>query len=175
MCINNCMGEQISNYNHLAPTGFRLTISREFYPHMQYFVQQIQHPAMEVGAVDLAYKRLVNMGVTGNAVVNGTVTMDVLMDENMETYKEIYDWLLRMTDQNHVPASARFQNGKEQTPTSYCDISLSILTSSNNANKEILYRNAFPVSLGDVQFNTTSTGEYIVFPVTFKFDYFTFS
>lgn len=175
MCINTCMGEKISNYSSLAPTGFRLTISREFYPHLQYFVQQIQHPAMEVQAVEISYKRLTNMGVTGNAVVNGTVTMDVLMDENMESYKEIYDWMLRMSNEKHIPSSSRFNSSGESTPTSYCDIVLSILTSANNPNKEIRYRNAFPVSLGDVQFNTTSSGEYIVFPVTFKFDYFEFS
>lgn len=169
------MGEKISNFNQLAPTGFRLTISREFYPHMQYFAQQVQHPSLEVPASDLSYKRLQNVGITGNQIVNGSVTIDVLMDENMESYKEIYDWMSRMTDERHKPASARFNNSSgEAVPTSYCDISLSILTSSNNPNKEILYKNAFPTSLGDIQFNTTSSGEYITFPVTFRFDYFEF-
>lgn len=168
------MGEKISNFNHLAPTGFRLTISREFYPHMQFFAQQVQHPSLEVPPSDLSYKRLQNVGITGNQIVNGSVTVDVLMDENMEAYKEIYDWMSRMTDERHKPASARFANARDAIPTSYCDISLSILTSSNNPNKEILYKNAFPTSLGDIQFNTTSTGEYITFPVTFRFDYFEF-
>lgn len=169
------MGDKIENYNHLQPTGFRVTISREFYPHVQYFAQQVQHPGVEVSNVELGYKRVANVPITGNVITNGSVTMDILVDEDMEGYKEIYDWMLRMANENHKPTSKRF--GTDRTnpvPTSYCDIKVDILTSANNKNKSILYRNAFPVSLGDIQFNATSTGEYIVFPVTFRFDYFDF-
>jgi len=169
------MGEQISNFNHLAATGFKVTISREFYAHLQYFAQQIQHPGMEVSQVELGYKGLANVPITGNAISNGSVTMDILLDENMEAYKEIYDWMHRMVNEEHKLSSRRFTTDRNSpVPTSYCDIAVSVLTSANNPNKLITYRNAFPVGLGDIQFNVEST-EYIVFPVTFRFDYFTFT
>ena len=169
------MGEQISNFNHLNPTGFKVTISREFYPHLQYFAQSVQHPGLEVAPVELGYKGVSNVPFTGNSIQNSSVTMDILMDENMESYKEMYDWMLRMTNEKHKLSSRRFTTDRTNpVPTSYCDISLSILTSSNNANKLINYRNAFPISIGDIQLNVEAT-EYITFPVSFRFDYFTFS
>lgn len=168
------MGEQIANFNHLAATGFKVTISREFYPHLQYFAQQIQHPSVEVPSVELGYKGLGNVPITGNRIENGSVTMDILLDENMESYKEIYDWMLRMTNEKHKLSSTRFTTDRTNpVPTSYCDIRVDVLSSANNPNKLITYVNAFPTSLGDIQFNVEST-EYIVFPVSFRFDYFNF-
>lgn len=169
------MGEKISNFNHLAATGFKVTISREFYAHLQYFAQQIQHPGVEVPTVDLGYKGLGNVPIAGNTLQNGSVTMDIILDENMEAYKELYDWMNRLVNEEHKLQSRRFTTDRATpVPTSYCDIAVSILSSANNPNKLITYRNAVPVSLGDIQFNTQTT-EYIVFPVTFRFDYFVLS
>lgn len=167
------MGEQISNFNHLSPTGFKVTISREYYAHLQYFAQQVQHPSVEVSSVDLGYKGLGNVAIAGNTMMNGSVTMDIILDENMEAYKEMYDWMNRLVNEEHKLSSRRFTTDRNTpVPTSYCDIVVSILTSANNPNKTITYRNGVPISIGDIQFST-STAEYITFPVTFRFDYFT--
>jgi hypothetical protein len=169
------MAEQIENINYLAPTGFKVTISRENYPAMQYFAQQIQHPAIDVGATETPYKRLSSVAFIGDKITHGTLSMDLIMDENMQSYQEIYDWMHRMVNEEHTPTSARFSTLGGEVPTSYCDIRVSILTSSNNPNKEFHYKNAFPTTLGDVMFMSTSDGTYITFPVSFRFDYFEFS
>lgn len=174
------MAEQITNINFLQPNGFKVTISRENYSYSQYFAQSISHPEISAQAADVPYKR-VSVPMLPDKLEFGSLTIDFLMNEDMSNYKEIYDWMERMVEQEHNMGMGRF--GKNSTVgrpipdnssiTSYCDITVDVLTSQNNANKNIKYINAFPSSLGNVEFNSTSDGTYIVFPVTFRFDYFT--
>lgn len=165
------MGEKIENINYLSPTGFRVTISREYYPHLQYFAQSVAHPSMEVQATETPYKRIDNVPLIGDKISVGTLTLDLIMDENMKSYEEIYDWMKRMVEEPHNTSSRRFLSDAGPTP-SYCDIRVTVLTSQNNKNRDLVYRNALPVSLGNIEFASTSDGTYIVFPVTFRFDYF---
>ena len=171
------MTEKITNANFLLPTGFKITISRENYPHLSYFAQSVQHPSLELSATEMGFRRIQNVPVLGDAVINGSLALDIILDENMESYKEIYDWMMRMVNEKHAPTSRKFssQFGDQPIPTSYCDVVVSVLTSANNSNKKIVYKNAFPTSLGDVQFNSQASGDYITYPVTFRFDYFEFS
>ena len=169
LSINNLM--EIDNFNGLQPNGFRITITREYQSHLQYFAQSIQHPSVELSPVELGFKRVSNIPFAGNQIENGSVTLDILADENFESYKEMYDWMLRTINEEHTPQSKKFSR-EGSVPTTYHDLTVTILTSSNNANFSILYKNALPIGLGDVQFASTSDGEYITFPATFRFDYF---
>ena len=40
--------ELTSNLNYLQPTGFRVVIDRTRYPNLEYFAQQVTHPAHTV-------------------------------------------------------------------------------------------------------------------------------
>ena len=158
---------------YLAPTGFKVIISRENYPNLQFFAQQVQHPSMNVNHTEVSYRRISSVPVSGDVIEHGTVTLDVLMDENMRVYEEIYDWMHRLVEEKHKPNTGRLYN-TDNTLASYCDIRVAVLTSHNNVNREFKYVNAIPVSIGDVPFTAASDGEYITFPVSFRFDYFEF-
>jgi len=164
------MGEKIENINFLAPTGFRVIISREYYPHLQYFAQSISHPAMEVPATEVPYKRMGSIPFLGDKLEFGTVTFDLVMDEDMKAYEEVYDWMKRMVEDEHQ-TSGRMVSPSGPAP-SYCDIRAIILSSQNNKNRELHYKNALPISLGNIEFASTNDGQYITFPITFRFDYF---
>ena len=52
------------------------------------------------------------------------------------------------------------------------DITLSILSSHNNTTKTIRYVDSIPVSLTDIQFESTTGGEsFISFGASFRFSY----
>jgi hypothetical protein len=159
--------------NYLAPTGFKITISRENYPNLQFFAQQVQHPSMNINHTELPYKRIGSVPVAGDTIEHGSLSFDVLMDENMRVYEEIYDWLSVIVEQPYGANTGKLYRNDKQS--FYCDIRLAVLTSHNNVNRELKYVNAIPVSLGDIAFSSTSDGEYITFPVTFRFDYFEFA
>ena len=53
------------------------------------------------------------------------------------------------------------------------DITLSILSSHNNAVVRIKYRDCIPTALTDIQFQSTGGGtEFITFGASFRFTYF---
>jgi|TARA_B110000908_G_C9895088_1_gene288492 hypothetical protein len=162
------MADFTCDTNYLAPTGFKITVSRENFPNLQFFAQQVMHPSMEMSAVDVPYRRAA-VAVTGDTVSFGMLSMDIMMDEKMNVYEELFQWLERMVEEPHRP-----NTGNVESVAHYCDIRVQVLNSSNNIARELKYINSFPISLGDITFAATSEGQYITFPVTFKFDYFDF-
>ena len=88
----------------------------------------------------------------------------------MTAYIEMYRWMERLVATPQSSASSRFSNSGV-IPTS-SNITVSVLSSHNNNNKTITYKNCIPISLGDIELTAVSDGQYITFPGTFRFDYF---
>ena len=96
------------------------------------------------------------MPFIGEKITNGQVVIEALLDERMNLYSEVYDWLQRMVETPHTLNTAL---NSTEIPD-YCDIRIEILTSSNNSNRVIKYVNGFPVSLGDIQMAATNEDTY---------------
>jgi len=167
------MADFTCDTNYLAPTGFKITVSRENFPNLQFYAQQVMHPSMEMNAVDVSYRRAA-VAVTGDTVSFGMLSMDIMMDEKMNVYEELFQWLERMVENKHRPNTGRLLDNSGESIAHYCDIRVQILNSANNVARELKYVNSFPISLGDITFAATSDGQYLTFPVSFKFDYFDF-
>jgi hypothetical protein len=110
----------------------------------------------------------------GDAIQFGSVTLDVILDEQMNVYGEIYNWMEQIVETKHNLNSGVLYKKNDTSLSDYCDIRVQILTSSNNSNRQFQYVNAFPISLGDVQLASTNEDTYITAPMTFRFDYFEF-
>ena len=118
----------------------------------------------------------------GNTMTYSELTMDVLLDEDFEAYQEMYNWMLRLVNEEQVAprdAYSRYsvedesQGGKIPT---YADIHITALTNSNNKNKSFKYIDCVPTSIGDITFEATNAGvDFLTFPVSFRFSYFTIS
>ena len=160
--------------NYLQPSGFKITVSKKNYPHLAFFAQTIQHPAMQISSTELGYKRIAGIPFIGDAITFGAVSLDVIMDEKMNVYSEIFNWMSNMVESKHQLNSGFLYTNGDTSLSDYNDIRITILNSANNAQREINYVNAFPISLGDVQFNSTTEETYITVPMTFRFDYFEF-
>lgn len=154
--------------NFLQPNGFRVVINRENYANLEFFAQGVQHPDLNIDTSEVNFRKATPIPFAGESLQFGQLTFDVLMDEDMNVYQELYLWFEGMVEFNH-----RLNITQDPTPPSYQDITLFVLTSSNNPNRAFKYVNATPINLGNINFSATSTGEYITFPVTFRFDYFT--
>lgn len=160
--------------NFLQPSGFKIVISKDNYPYLSFLAQSIQHPSMEINATDLGYKRIASVPFVGDAVEFGAVTMDVILDENMNVYGEVYNWMENMLETKHQLNRGILYRSNDTSLGDYNDIRVQILTSSNNPNREFVYRNAFPISLGDIQFNSSTDETFVTCPMTFRFDIFEF-
>ena len=159
-----------SNANYLQPTGFKIGINRKYFPNIEYFAQSVMHPDMSVTQIEIPYKRIGGVPLTGDKLNFGEMTAMIIMDENLSAYSEMYNWLKSFVEAPDIKSSEAVNSSKGP---SEADITLSILTSHNNVARKIIYRSAFPTLLGDVNFEA-STGDvqYITFPISFRFTYF---
>lgn len=159
-----------ANKNYLQPTGFKVVINRQNYPNLEYFASGITHPGATVTPIDLPHRRIRGVPIAGDKIEYGELTVDMIVDEDMEGYQEIQSWLERMVNVGQV------NNTTSPTSTAiptYADITVVILTSQNNKNVQIKYKDCIPTNLGSIEFTSTS-GEvtYPIVPVTFRFSSF---
>lgn len=160
------------NINLFQPTGFRIVIDRKNFSNLEFFAQRVNHPGAINTAVEVAVPRLQSIPMPGNTIQFGELTMDILLDEDFNSYTEIFDWLIRQVNEKHIKRRSQVKTTSEKPPT-YADISVVALTAHNNKNKIFKYIDAIPTSVGDIVFDTTNAGvEYVSFPVSFRYSYF---
>jgi|TARA_R100000482_G_C5120867_1_gene145676 hypothetical protein len=161
--------ELTENFNFMKPTDFHVRIDRKRFHNLQFFANTVTHPGVSVSTPSLAIPRLQNMSVPGDTYAVDEVSMDILLDEDMKCYIEMYNWLNTTVQRNYEPHHERV--GDAYIPES--DIVVSILSSHNNVLKKIKYINCVPTSLGNVTLQSTvSDDPPLVFPVTFRMSYF---
>ena len=158
-----------TNTNFLQPTGFKLSISRKYLPNLEYFAQSVQHPGASINTIEVPYKRIGSLPFTGGTMVFGEASAMIVLDENLSAYTEMYNWINSFVARPDVKAS----DGNSNLGPSVADITVSILTSANNVAKKLIYRDAIPTLLGDINFEAgTGDVQYITFPISFRFTYF---
>tara|TARA_B100000131_G_scaffold276545_1_gene279790 strand:- start:101 stop:601 length:501 start_codon:yes stop_codon:yes gene_type:complete len=163
------MANLTTNFNYLQPTSFKLTIDRKNYPNLEYFVQSFTHPGMIMNAVDVPYKKITGVPLIGDKLTFNEMLANIILDENLTAYDDMYAWMRRILDQDNVVPSKRTSD----LPPAMADITLSILSSHNNKTKQVRYIDCIPTALTDIQFESTSSGtEYLTFGASFRFTYF---
>jgi uncharacterized protein YozE (UPF0346 family) len=175
----SALDKQPENLNYLSPLGFRFILDRT--PTTNYFVQLTSLPSITLGDFDEATP-LVNLPYPGDKLRFNPFDITFRVDEDMRNYKEIYDWLIGLgypesTDQRAVFANqARGTNlsGGTGKDAVYSDASLIIMTSAQNPNVRINFRDCFPIDLSTLQFNTTSQDvNYLEASATFRYSLYT--
>lgn len=163
------MAELTTNINYLQPTGFKLVIDRKKFGNLEYFAQSVEHPSVSIPAAEMPFRRT-NIHMAGDKLTFGQLSANIIIDENMAGYTEMYDWVQRLVEEKNV---TRYDNRFGNGPTTSVDISVVVLSSSNNEVKRIRYIDCVPIDIGAINFQaTTSDITYLTFPVTFAFSYF---
>ena len=163
------MAELTENFNYMQPTSFKLVIDRRNYPNLEFFCQNVTHPGMIMNPVELPVRRLAGLPFPGDTLTFNELSTNILLDENLESYTEMFNWIRRLLENNMFD---RNPSGKSSQPN-YADITLSILSSHNNQTKQVRYLDCVPTALGDISFESTASGtEFITFNASFRFNYF---
>jgi hypothetical protein len=163
------MAELTNNVNFLQPSGFKLTVDRKNYPNLEFFAQSVVHPGISTNAPETQFRGS-TLPSTPESLTFNPLSVIILLDEDMNAYTEVQDWLYRLVNTNNVSS---LEAANEGTVPSKSDIVVSILSSANNVNKQIKYYDAFPVDLGDVSLEVVAGDQtFITCPVTFKYSRF---
>ena len=162
--------KQLSNRNFLSPVGFKFTLAK--YPKVSFFCNSSRIPELNLGtAIQPSY--LKDLDVPGEKITYGDLTVRFLVDENLENYMSIHNWITGLgfpeTPQqfkNQTTNSDGIRDLKEQ----YSDGSLSILNSNYRTTANVKFKDLFPVSLTSLDFDSTVTDiQYFTAEATFKY------
>jgi len=163
------MAELTTNINYLQPTSFKLLIDRKNYPNLEFFCQSVSHPSMSIGGPEIPFRDVRTVPFAGDKFVFTELNVNVIIDEDMNAYQEMYDWMRRIVE---VQNATGFDRLTGEIPAA-ADLTLNILSSHNNVTKQIRYIDAIPSSIGSVELESTSAGtEFLVFTASFRFSYF---
>jgi hypothetical protein len=153
--------------NYLSPLEFKILIKR--LPNVEFFTQRAMVPSISTSPVQQP-TRFNPIFTTPDQVNFSNLDISFIIDEQMSNYREIFNWIVSTTmTENHD----RFSRLKKSQDGLFSDISVIILNSKKNPNIEVTYKNCFPISLSDVQLNTTDSD--ITYPeatATFQYDTF---
>ena len=91
-------GSVTTNKNPLVISdGFRMVFSRA--PNVQYFLQGFSIPSVSVNETIIPRGKQ-NVYAPGDTIVYEPLTVTMMVSEDMDNFKEIYDWLYREIDSN---------------------------------------------------------------------------
>lgn len=162
-------GSVLGSVNLLQPTGFRVVVDRRNFQNLEFFCQSVTIPAINVNAVDMPYKYVSRVPFEGDKLTFSELTLNILMDEDLNAYTEMYNWLHRIVRTDRVMPTDR----TEETPPTVADINVSILTSHNNIGRSIRFYDCVPTSIGDISLDASqSAGAPIIISASFAFSYF---
>lgn len=152
------------NTNTLQPTKFLLTFDR--ITTTQYFCQSVNIPGISLGQIQVPTP-VYDYNVAGNKLTYNQFDMRFLIDEPAQSWKNLYDWFLSIASPKSIDdrntLSTIQNNYKNQDKlTSYSDAVLTILSGLNNPVIRVQFINMFPISLGDISFDTTQSADDIM-------------
>ncbi len=180
---------QIDNRNFLSPVGFKFSLAKNL--KVSFFCNSARIPEIAL-SLNTQPTYLKDLDVPGDKLTYGDLSLRFLVDENLENYMVIHDWLTGLgfpettqqyddlitipndqtqpQDQNSL-LTKYFDRTQPQDPLrGFSDGSLYILNSNYNTTAIVKFKDLFPMSLTSLDFDATQTDiQYFTADVTFKY------
>ena len=174
MAVGNAFTTEIQNRNFLSPVGFKFTLNRS--PKVAFFSNSANIPGLTLGIANQP-TYLKNIDTPGDKITFNDLTIRFLVDENLENYMEIQNWIRGLGFPYSLDEIYDLQRQQKFVDTSdtklmniFSDATLHILTSSNTPNFKLKFRDLWPYQISDLQFDATDTDvEYLTAEVSFKY------
>lgn len=168
------------NKSLLNKNNFRLLIDKV--PTVEYYVQSVNIPGLQFTEVNQPFGIGVDAFFPGDKVTFDALSVTFLVDEDLENFKEMYDWMQAIVP---VSSSSDFQSYVDSQKTTtgelsninsdlnqYSQITLITNTNKNIPNKYFRFYDCFPISLGGLELLSGSESETVTCTVEFRFTYY---
>ena len=189
MTTTNSLTRQPTKLDYASPTQFKFSILK--LPKVEYFCTSVNIPGIELSGASQATS-LKDIPIPGNKLTYEPLQMRFIVDENLENFQEIHGWLVGLgyprdhTEFQNLLASGtdRFpgrstavktEPGKDRNATAdiggtYSDATLTVLSSKNNAQVEIRFRDVYPTGLTGLQYDQQANDvDYLTATVSFQY------
>jgi hypothetical protein len=187
----NVFTREPSKQDFASPVQFRFKINK--LPLVEYFIQTANLPSVTLGQVDQP-TRLQTISMPGSTLSFGSLDLSFLVDENLNNYKELHDWIIGLgTPESDSQFTALLATGSDRFPGStassavtgsntpaplneggiYSDATLTVLNSKNIAKTEIRFKNVYPTSLGSLSYDVKQSDiDYLQASASFSYMYY---
>ena len=161
---------QIDNRNFLSPVGFKFTLAK--FPKVTFFSNTARIPDITLGtAIQSTY--LKDIDVPGEKLTYGELNVRFLVDENLENYMRIHNWLTGLgfpdSAQQFLDKTTDEDNIRDNLEQ-FSDGSLHILNSNFKDIAIVKFKDLFPIYLTSLEFDATESDvNYFTADVTFKY------
>ena len=191
MTDTNIIDRTPSKFDYASPIQFRFKMTK--LPTVEFFVQSANIPGITLGETTLPTP-LKDISMPGDKLTYQSLDVSFLVDENLNNYKEIHDWMtgigfpedhkqfqtLQGTSADRFPGTT---SSTAATGTSikkpldeggiYSDATLTVLNSKNIAKTEIRFQNVYPVTLGGLSYDIKANDvSYIQVNASFNYMYY---
>ena len=180
--------------DYASPIQFRFTCAK--LPTVEFFCQTANIPSITLGTADVETS-LKSIPFPGDKLTYGDLNVSFLVDENLNNYKELHDWLTGLGfPQSHSQFSSLLATGHDRFPSSkvgtasvssdvgrttapldegasYSDATLTVLNSKNIAKTEIRFHNIYPTQLGGLSYDIKASDvDYLQVNATFAYMFY---
>ena len=177
--------------DYATGTQWRLAFNRT--PKTTWFCTAANIPGIQLGEAQYPTP-MADMVVTGDKLTFETLNITFLVDEELQNYRELWDWIVgigtpvkhsQWTSELFKGDGAVRQFGTEdvdpRTKVSYeesnlySDATLIVYNSKNTAKVNVQFKNMFPTSLSALEYSQELTDvEYLKASATFRYLYYEF-
>jgi hypothetical protein len=187
----NVQTRQPAKLDYASPIQFRFKCTK--LPEVEFTCQTANIPGISLGS-GVQPTPLVDIPIPGEKISYQSLDINFLVDENLNNYKEIHDWLIGIGfPQNYTQFQNLQTDGSDRFPGStrstaptgksipqplkegaiYSDATLTVLNSKNIAKTEIRFQNLYPTSLGSLSYDVKLTDvDYLQASVSFAYMYY---
>ena len=176
--LHPSLWKEVSDRNFLSVIGFKFALER--CPKVDFYCNAANLPSITLGVAEQpSYLR--NIPIPGDKIQFEDLQISFMVDEHMENYLEIYDWITGLgfpesidqyiqlgDDQKLAPENDPSDNFNERS-----DATLMILNSDYNTSVKVKFRDLFPVELSGIPFDAKAEQqEYYTATARFKYTMF---
>ena len=191
MTDTNIIDRTPSKFDYASPIQFRFKMTK--LPTVEFFIQSANIPGITLGETSMPTP-LKDIPIPGDKVSYGSLDVSFLVDENLNNYKEIHDWITGLGfPQDHKQfqtlqgtSADRFPGTTSSTTATgssikqpldeggiYSDATLTVLNNKNIAKTEIRFQNVYPTTLGGLSYSITASDvDYLTVNATFSYMYY---
>lgn len=163
---------QPTNRNYLSPIGFKFKL--EHAPNVDFFCNSANIPGINLGvAIQPNYLKMIDH--PGDMLTFEDLTLSFLVDENLENYMEIWNWMTALGFPENIGEFIDYQeeykigNNTNNFPEQ-SQASLEILNSNYKPQTKVKFKGVFPFSLTTLQFDSRERDyNYFTANVVFKY------
>lgn len=158
----------MATHNFLQPIEFEFSVKR--IPNVEFSIQRASIPGINMSFATHPTP-FNNVYHSPDKIEYQELNITFTVDEYANNFLEIFEWMHGLA----FPQSyGQFKELQQSRDGLYSDITLMVKNSAKRPNLRINFVNAFPISLSEINLDTTNTD--VIYPeatVTFKYDSYT--